>query len=290
MPMNSFILQTFNGISYAALLFLLASGFTLTFGLMRIVNMAHGAYYLLGGYIGLAVVKATGSFGLALIAGGIAATFLGFIADKFLIKRAGENHLSQVLITVGLAYVVGDVVLKFWGGDAQKLPIPILMRGVVELPGGIVYPIFRFFLTSIGVLVALLLWLLYRKTQIGAAIRAGVDDREMVSATGINVDRLFVIVSALASFLAGFSGVLGGAFLTVYPGAEWEILVFALVVVIVGGLGSLEGAMIGALIVGLLDAYGRWLVPEMSYFVLFGPMAVLLLFRPRGLFGTANMA
>ena len=160
---------------------------------------------------------------------------------------------------------------------------------MVELPGGIVYPIFRFFLTGIGVVVALLLWLLYRKTQIGAAIRAGVDDREMVSATGIHVDRLFVIVSALASFLAGFSGVLGGAFLTVYPGAEWEILVFALVVVIVGGLGSLEGAMIGALIVGLLDAYGRWLVPEMSYFVLFGPMAVLLLFRPRGLFGTANM-
>ena len=287
--MNSFILQTFNGISYAALLFLLASGFTLTFGLMRIVNMAHGAYYLLGGYIGLSVAKATGNFGFALIAGGVAAVLLGFMADKVLIKRAGDNHLSQVLITVGLAYVVGDVTLKIWGGDALKLPVPIWLRGVVELPGGIVYPIFRFFLTAIGVVVALLLWLLYRKTQIGAAIRAGVDDREMVSATGIHVDRLFVIVSALASFLAGFSGVLGGAFLTVYPGAEWEILVFALVVVIVGGLGSLEGAMIGALIVGLLDAYGRWLVPEMSYFVLFGPMAVLLLFRPRGLFGTANM-
>jgi branched-chain amino acid transport system permease protein len=287
--MNSFILQTFNGISYAALLFLLASGFTLTFGLMRIVNMAHGAYYLLGGYIGLSVAKATGNFGFALIAGGVAAALLGFMADKVLIKRAGDNHLSQVLITVGLAYVVGDVTLKIWGGDALKLPVPIWLRGVVELPGGIVYPIFRFFLTAIGVVVALLLWLLYRKTQIGAAIRAGVDDREMVSATGIHVDRLFVIVSALASFLAGFSGVLGGAFLTVYPGAEWEILVFALVVVIVGGLGSLEGAMIGALIVGLLDAYGRWLVPEMSYFVLFGPMAILLLFRPRGLFGTANM-
>jgi len=287
--MNSFILQTFNGISYAALLFLLASGFTLTFGLMRIVNMAHGAYYLLGGYIGLSVAKATGNFGFALVAGGVAAALLGFMADKVLIKRAGDNHLSQVLITVGLAYVVGDVTLKIWGGDALKLPVPIWLRGVVELPGGIVYPIFRFFLTAIGVVVALLLWLLYRKTQIGAAIRAGVDDREMVSATGIHVDRLFVIVSALASFLAGFSGVLGGAFLTVYPGAEWEILVFALVVVIVGGLGSLEGAMIGALIVGLLDAYGRWLVPEMSYFVLFGPMAILLLFRPRGLFGTANM-
>ncbi len=287
--MNSFILQTFNGISYAALLFLLASGFTLTFGLMRIVNMAHGSYYLLGGYIGLVVAKTTGSFTLALLAGGAAGALLGFLADKLLIKRTGEDHLAQVLITTGLAYVVGDLALKIWGGDAQKLPIPMIMRGVVELPFDIVYPIFRVFLTSVGIAVAVLLWILYRKTQIGAAIRAGVDDREMVSATGIHVDRLFIIVSALASFLAGFSGVLGGAFLTVYPGAEWEILVFALVVVIVGGLGSLEGAMIGALIVGLLDAYGRWLLPEMSYFVLFGPMAILLLFRPRGLFGTANM-
>jgi len=287
--MDSFILQTLNGISYAALLFLLASGFTLTFGLMRIVNMAHGAYYLFGGYIGLTVAKMTGNFGLALLAGGAAATILGFIADRVLIRRTGEDHLAQVLITVGLAYIVGDICLHIWGGDAQKLPLPVWLRGIVELPGNIYYPVFRIFLTGIGIAVAVVLYYIYKKTQIGAAIRAGVDDREMVSATGINVDRLFIIISALASFLAGFSGVLGGAFLTVYPGAEWEILVFALVVVIVGGLGSLEGAMIGALIVGLLDAYGRWLAPELSYFVLFGPMAVLLLFRPRGVFGSANM-
>lgn len=287
--MNSFILQTFNGISYAALLFLLASGFTLTFGLMRIVNMAHGAYYLFGGYVGLTVAKLTGNFGLALLAGGVAAMLLGYVCDRTVIRRVGDDHLAQVLITVGIAYIVGDVSLKIWGGDAQKLPLPLFLRGVIELPGGIVYPLFRIFLTAIGIAVGVLLWLIYHRTQIGAAIRAGVDDREMVSATGIHVDRLFVIISALASFLAGVSGVLGGAFLTVFPGAEWEILVFALVVVIVGGLGSLEGAMIGALIVGLLDAYGRWLAPELSYFVLFGPMAVLLLFRPRGLFGSANM-
>ncbi len=287
--MNSFILQTFNGISYAALLFLLASGFTLTFGLMRIVNMAHGAYYLFGGYVGLTIAKLTGNFGLALLAGGLAAMLLGYVSDRTVLRRVGDDHLAQVLITVGIAYIVGDVSLKIWGGDAQKLPLPLFLRGVIELPGGIVYPTFRIFLTAIGIGVGVLLWLIYRRTQIGAAIRAGVDDREMVSATGIHVDRLFVIISALASFLAGVSGVLGGAFLTVFPGAEWEILVFALVVVIVGGLGSLEGAMIGALIVGLLDAYGRWLAPELSYFVLFGPMAVLLLFRPRGLFGSANM-
>jgi branched-chain amino acid transport system permease protein len=256
---------------------------------MRIVNMAHGAYYLFGGYIGLTVAKATGNFGLALVAGGIAAMLLGYLCDRTVLRRVGDDHLAQVLITVGIAYIVGDVSLKIWGGDAQKLPLPIFLRGIVELPGGIIYPTFRIFLTVIGIVVGILLWLIYRRTQIGAAIRAGVDDREMVSATGIHVDRLFVIISALASFLAGVSGVLGGAFLTVFPGAEWEILVFALVVVIVGGLGSLEGAMIGALIVGLLDAYGRWLAPELSYFVLFGPMAILLLFRPRGLFGSANM-
>jgi branched-chain amino acid transport system permease protein len=164
----------------------------------------------------------------------------------------------------------------------------MFLRGAVELPGDIVYPSYRLALILFGVLVAILLWLVYRKTQLGAVIRAGVDDREMVAATGINVDRLFVLVSALASFLAGTSGVVGGAFLTLHPGAEWEILVYALVVVIVGGLGSLEGAMIGALIVGLLDAFGRWLLPEFSYFVLFAPMAMLLLVRPRGLFGAAH--
>src|SRR5690606_20002313 len=285
---TSAILQAINGTSFAALLFLLASGFTLSFGLMRVVNMAHGAYYLLGGYVGLAIVQVTGSFSAAILAGGAAIALLGFFVDRALIRRTGENHLAQVLLTVGIAFVIGDVALWTWGGDNLKVPVPMFLRGAVELPGGIVYPAFRLMLIGFGLVVALLLWLLYHKTQIGAVVRAGVDDREMVAANGIHVDRLFMVVSALASFLAGTAGVVGGAFLTLYPGAEWEILVFALVVVIVGGLGSLEGAMIGALIVGLLDAYGRWLLPEFSYFVLFGPMAILMLFRPTGLFGKAH--
>ena len=283
--MTGAILQAINGVSLAALLFLLASGFTLSFGLMRVVNMAHGAYYLLGGYIGLSVARATGSFTLALVAGGLAVVALGFLVDRFLLRRTGENHLAQVLLTVGVAFVIGDVALKIWGGDFLKVPVPVALRGATELPGGLVYPTYRFVLILLGAAVGLLLWILYRRTQIGAVVRAGVDDREQVAATGINVDRLFVMVSALASFLAGMAGVAGGAFLTLYPGAEWEILVYALVVVIVGGLGSLGGAMIGALIVGLLDAYGRWLLPEFSYFVLFAPMAVLLLVRPRGIAG-----
>jgi branched-chain amino acid transport system permease protein len=283
--MTSAILQAINGVSLAALLFLLASGFTLSFGLMRVVNMAHGAYYLLGGYVGLSVARATGSFALALVAGGLAVVVLGYLVDRFLLRRTGENHLAQVLLTVGVAFVIGDVALRIWGGDFLKVPVPVAWRGAMELPGGLVYPTYRFVLILLGVAVGALLWILYRKTQIGAVVRAGVDDREQVAATGINVDRLFVMVSALASFLAGMAGVAGGAFLTLYPGAEWEILVYALVVVIVGGLGSLGGAMIGALIVGLLDAYGRWLLPEFSYFVLFAPMAVLLLVRPRGIAG-----
>jgi branched-chain amino acid transport system permease protein len=286
--MDSGVLQAINGISFAALLFLLASGFTLSFGLMRVVNMAHGAYYLLGGYIGLSVTRYTGSFALGILGGGLAIIPIGYLIDRYLIRRTGENHLAQVLLTVGVAFVMGDIALKIWGGDNLKVPTPIELRGAIELPGGIIYPTYRLVLILFGLIVSVSLWLLYRKTQIGAVVRAGVDDREIVSAIGINIDRLFVLVSALASFLAGVAGVVGGAFLTLYPGAEWEILVYALVVVIFGGLGSLEGAMIGALIVGLLDAYGRWLLPEFSYFVLFGPMAILLLLRPQGLFGREN--
>jgi branched-chain amino acid transport system permease protein len=285
---SSALLQAMNGISFAALLFLLASGFTLSFGLMRVVNMAHGAYYLFGGYIGLSVARATGSFTLAIIGGGLAIAAAGLLIDRFLIRRTGEDHLAQVLLTVGVAFVLGDVGLWIWGGDNLRVPVPMFLRGAVELPGGIVYPAYRLMLVVLSLMVGIVLWLVYHRTQLGAVIRAGVDDREMVGAIGINVDRLFIMVSALASFLAGMAGVVGGAFLTLYPGAEWEILVFALVVVIFGGLGSLEGAMIGALIVGLLDAYGRWLLPEFSYFVLFGPMALLLLFRPTGLFGKAH--
>jgi len=279
------ILQALNGVSMGALLFLLASGFTLTFGLGRVVNLAHGAFYLLGGYFGLTVLRLTDSFWLALLAGGLGIIVVSWACDRFLIRRTRDNVLGQVLLTVGIAYVLADICLTIWGGNPLRLPQPEFARGPIDLPGGIVYPRYRFLLIVFGAIVALVLWLLYRRTQLGALVRAGVDDREMVDALGIDVDRLFLMVFALAAFLAGVSGVAGGAFLTLYPGAEWDILAYALVVVIVGGLGSLGGAMLGSLIVGLIDAYGRWLLPEFSYFMVFGPMALLLLIRPTGLFG-----
>jgi branched-chain amino acid transport system permease protein len=283
--MTPWILQALNGFSMGALLFLLASGFTLTFGLVRVVNLAHGGFYLLGGYLGLSVLRFTGNFWLGLVAGGLGIVVVGWATDRFLIRRTRDNVLGQVLLTVGVAYVIADVCLLTWGGNPLRIPQPEFARGPIDLPGGLVYPRYRFLLIVFGGVIALALWVLYHRTQLGAIIRAGVDDREMVNAVGVNIDRLFALVFGLAAFLAGLSGVAGGAFLTLYPGAEWEILAYALVVVIVGGLGSLGGAMAGSVIVGLVDAYGRWLFPEFSYFMIFGPMALLLLVRPTGLFG-----
>ncbi|OLD97492.1 MAG: branched-chain amino acid ABC transporter permease [Candidatus Rokuibacteriota bacterium] len=283
--MTPWILQALNGLSMGALLFLLASGFTLTFGLVRLVNLAHGGFYLLGGYLGLSVLRLTGNFWLGLLAGGVGIVIVSWATDRFLIRRTRDNVLGQVLLTVGVAYVIADVCLLTWGGNPLRIPQPEFARGPIDLPGGLVYPRYRFLLIVFGAVIALALGLLYHRTQLGAIIRAGVDDREMVNAVGVNIDRLFALVFGLAAFLAGLSGVAGGAFLTLYPGAEWEILAYALVVVIVGGLGSLGGAMAGSVIVGLVDAYGRWLLPEFSYFMIFGPMAILLLVRPTGLFG-----
>ena len=283
--MTPWILQALNGLSMGALLFLLASGFTLTFGLVRLVNLAHGGFYLLGGYLGLSVLRLTGNFWLGLLAGGVGIVIVSWATDRFLIRRTRDNVLGQVLLTVGVAYVIADVCLLTWGGNPLRIPQPEFARGPIDLPGGLVYPRYRFLLIVFGAVIALALGLLDHRTQLGAIIRAGVDDREMVNAVGVNIDRLFALVFGLAAFLAGLSGVAGGAFLTLYPGAEWEILAYALVVVIVGGLGSLGGAMAGSVIVGLVDAYGRWLLPEFSYFMIFGPMAILLLVRPTGLFG-----
>ncbi len=285
---HSIALQFLNGLSLAALLFLLASGFTLTFGLARVVNMAHGAYYLIGGYLGLQVVVWTGSFSLGVVAGGLSVVAINFAVDRTLITRTKGDPLLQVLLTIGITYVIAETALLIWGGDPMRVPQPDWARGPVVLPGDVFYPRYRFLLIVLGLAVAALLWALYRLTPMGAIVRAGVDDREMTEALGVNITLLFTLVFALAAFLAGASGVLGGAFLTLYPHAEWDILILALVVVIIGGLGSIEGAMAGSLFVGLIDSFGRWLLPEAAGFMLFGPMAVLLLLRPQGLFGRAH--
>ena len=280
------VFQALNGATFAALLFIVASGFTLIFGLMRIVNLAHGALYLVGGYVGLVIASRADSFVLALAGAAIAIAAIGFMTYTLLLRFVAGNVLRQVLLTLGLALVLDDLALVIWGGDAFTVQVPDALRGPLQL-GAIAYPKYRLFLLLFSVLVFIGLALLLRHTRLGALIRAGVDDAEMVDAMGIDIQRVFIYTFMLGSALAGIGGVLGGAFLTLYPTADSDILVFSLAVVIIGGRGSLAGTAIGSLFVGMLATFGQVWFPELAYFVIFGPMALLLAFRPLGLFGRA---
>ena len=284
MSLEEFRLQLLNGVTFGALLFLVSSGFTLIFGLMRIVNLAQGSLYLIGGYVGLSVIRETGSFVLAMIAGAAGIAAAGFLIERGLLRLVRGKPMSEILLTVGLSFIAADLALAQWGGDPVNVPAPEGIDGSTSV-FGISYPTFRLFVLALGVVIAVLLWLLQERTKIGAIVRAGVDDREMVAALGINVKAVFTGVFTIGALLAGLAGVVGGAYLSLYPGADTEILVYALVVVVIGGLGSLKGAIIGSLLVGLVYDFGQALVPSLAYFVLFAPMALILIFRPKGLFG-----
>jgi len=286
MRADFWILQTFNGLSYGALLFLLASGLSLIFGVMRVVNMAHGSYFLLGGYIGLTVVLRTRSFVMAMLAGTVAIALVGIGMERLFLRRLRGQELGQVLMTVGFSLIFQDLALLIWGGDPYNLPVPAALGGALRV-GGMVFPIYRIFIMGVAVAVGLGLWLLLDRTRVGAMIRAAVDDGEMAEGVGINVPRISLVVFGLGAALAALGGVVGAGFLGVYPGADSEVLPYAFVVVIVGGLGSLPGAMVGSLLVGLLDNFGKALFPELSYFTLFAPMALILALKPTGLFGRA---
>jgi branched-chain amino acid transport system permease protein len=282
--MEFWVTQAFNGVSYGALLFLLASGLSLIFGVMRVVNLAHGSYFLLGGYVGLTTVWRTGSFALALFSGALAVALIGLGMERLFLRRLQKQELAQVLMTMGFALIFQDLALLIWGGDPYTIPVPPVVSGALRM-GVVVFPIYRLFIIGAASVVGVALWLLLEKTRAGAAIRAAVDDGEMAQGVGINVPMVSMGVFALGAFLAALGGVVGGGFIGVYPGVDFEVLPYAFVVVIVGGLGSLQGAIVGSLLVGLLDNFGKALFPELSYFTLFAPMAVILALRPTGLFG-----
>lgn len=282
--MSMTIFQLLNGATFAALLFVVASGFTLIFGLMRIVNLAHGALYLFGGYLGLTVANLTGNFFLGAIGAAVGVALIGFIIDFGLLRFVRGVELRQVLLTLGVAFVLNDLALVLWGGDTFSIQVPAFLDGPAEF-GSITYPIYRLFVLLVGIVIFISLSLLITKTRLGALIRAGVDDAETVSAMGVDIRRVFIYTFMLGSALAGLGGVMGGAFLTLYPTADSEILVYSLAVVIIGGRGSLIGAAVGSLLVGMLSTFGQVWFPELAYFVIFGPMAILLAFRPLGLFG-----
>jgi len=277
--------QAFNGVSYGALLFLLASGLSLIFGVMRIVNLAHGSYFMLGGYVGLSVMWRTGSFVAAMACGALAIALIGIAMERLFLRRLPATQtLDQVLMTIGFALIFQDLALLIWGGDPYTIPTPPMLSGAVRI-GDLTFPVYRIFIVAIAIVVAAALWLALEGTRTGALIRAAVDDAEMAQGVGINVPTISLLIFALGAGLAALGGVIGGGFLGVYPGVDFEVLPYAFVVVIVGGLGSLPGAMVGSLLVGLLDNFGKALFPELSYFTLFAPMALILALRPTGLFG-----
>ncbi len=272
----------FNSLAFAAILFLLAAGFSLIFGLMRVANLTHGAFFMLGGYIATSAIG--GGFVIAVIAAGLACTLLGGLVQNLLVQRLAGRELAQVLGTLGLSFIIADQCLLIWSGDPIALPAPSLLQGAARF-GSFAFPLYRLFLVGIAALIAIALWLLVERTTLGAKIRAAVDDREMARATGIPVSRLFTIVFCLGSALAGVGGALAAPIMSVYPGLDTEMLPLALLVVIIGGIGSLAGAIIGSLLIGLIYTFGQILLPDLAYVILFLPMVIVLAVRPQGLLG-----
>jgi branched-chain amino acid transport system permease protein len=278
------LIQTFNGISYGALLFLVGSGLSLIFGVMRIVNLAHGSYFLLGGYVALSVIWATGSWLLAIPVAALSIAVLGLAMERVFLRPLGFDPLRQVLLTVGFAFLFQQAALDIWSGNPFDIDPPAeLSRSIVV--GGLHLPVYRIFMIIVAIVIGLTLWLVMEKTRLGAMIRATVDDAQMARGVGINTSLISTLIFGLGALLAALGGVIGGAFLGVYPGLDFEMLPIAFAVVIIGGMGSLGGAAIGALIVGLADNFGKALFPEVSYFTLYAPMALILAVRPTGLFG-----
>jgi branched-chain amino acid transport system permease protein len=282
--MHFWIIQVFNGVSYGALLFLLASGLSLIFGVMRIVNLAHGSYFLLGGYVALTVIWTTGSWLLALPISALAVAIVGFVMERLFLRQLGVDPLRQVLLTVGFALLFQQAALDIWGGDSMDITAPAALDWSLQV-GKLFLPVYRLFMIVVAGAVGLALWVVIERTRMGAKVRATVDDAEMARGVGIDTARVSMSIFALGAFLAALGGVIGGAFIGVYPGLDFEILPLSFAVVIIGGLGSLRGALVGSLIVGLMDNFGKALFPEVAYFTLYAPMAMILAVRPTGLFG-----
>jgi branched-chain amino acid transport system permease protein len=278
------LIQAFNGISYGALLFLLAAGLSLIFGVMRIVNLSHGSFFLLGGYVALTVIWTTGSWLLALPVAALTIAAVGLVMERAFLRPLGFDPLRQVLLTVGFAYLFQQAALDIWGGDNFDITPPKVLTGTFVI-GGLHLPVYRIVMIGLAVTIGTILWMVMERTRVGAVVRATVDDAEMARGVGIDTSRVSMFIFALGAFLAALGGVIGGAFLGIYPGLDFAILPIAFAVVIIGGMGSLTGAAVGSLIVGLADNFGKALFPEISYFTLYAPMVLILALKPTGLFG-----
>ena len=282
--MQIWVIQTLNSLSLGGLLFMLSSGFALIFGLMRIANLTHGALFMLGAYVAATVVRAGYGLEVAAVVAMVVIAALGGLIERLILRRLAKNSQGQVLATLGLSFVAADVALMIWGGDPIPIETPRLFLAPLRWHG-LSFPTYRLVVLAMAVVLGLLLYLLIEKTRLGAMIRAGVDDMPMAQAAGIPASRIFTTVFCLGAGLAGLGGALGGPILNAYPGLDGEMLPLALIVVILGGVGSLAGTFIASFIVGFIYTFGIALMPDLAYVILFLPMVIVIAFRPRGLFG-----
>jgi branched-subunit amino acid ABC-type transport system permease component len=276
------VVQTLNGLVYSMLLFVLALGLSMTFGLLRFVNLAHGSFFLLGAYVGLTVHNRTGSFILAALAGGLTAGVIGFLLERLSLRHFyRRSDLDQVILSFGFALVFVDVAKMIWGRDVHSLGAPSWLAGSVNI-GAMTYPSYRLALIAIGIALFVAVWFAIERTRAGALVRASVADRDMVSGIGFDVRALFTLVFAFGALLAGLGGVLAAPITGIYQGLDFEVLITTLIVVVVGGLGSISGAFWASILIGVADTYGRALIPETASFLIFGVMALVLLVRSWG--------
>jgi branched-chain amino acid transport system permease protein len=285
--MQFWIIQTLNSLALGGLLFLLASGFSLIFGLMRIANLTHGSLFMLGAYLGVSILNVVPNLWLAALFAALGVALFGGLLERLLLRPLTGKALGQVLVTLGISFIVADLCLMIWGGD----PIPLAAPASLQRPlvvGGIAFPAYRLAVLGIAVVTAIALHLLMERTRIGAMIRAGVDDMQMARAVGIPASKLFTTVFSLGAALAGAGGVIGGPIMSAYPGLDADMLPLALIVVILGGVGSLLGAFVGSFVIAAIYTFGSALFPDLAYVILFLPMIVVIAFRPRGLFGRSG--
>ena len=284
--------QALNGLSFGALLFILAAGLSLIFGMMDVVNLAHGAFYMLGAYVALSVTRVTGSFWVALVVAPLALAVVGLVIEPVLLRRLRGRHLDQVLVTIGLSLVITDFIRLRddwgWGATVRALPLPAGLDHSIPIAGSD-YPTYRLFVIAFAIALALLLYVVHRRTRVGALVRAGVGDAQMLSALGIDTDRLFTLTFAVGAGLAGLAGVIAAPVFGLQPGMDVDALIYSLIVVVVGGLGSLSGAVAGAGVVGPADTFGKVLFPQFALALIFAIMALVLLFRPTGLLGRVRI-
>jgi branched-subunit amino acid ABC-type transport system permease component len=280
--------QALNGISFGALLFILAAGLSLIFGMMDVVNLAHGAFYMLGAYIALTVVQRTGQFWLGLVLAPLLVGALGLAIEPLLLRRLRGRHLDQVLLTIGISLVIGDLIGLIAGREIRSLPFPAGLDHSVPIMGGD-YPVYRLFVIAFGIALAALFAFVHRRSRIGALIRAGVDDAPMLAALGVDIDRLFATTFGVGAALAAVAGVIAAPVFGVFPGMDVDALIYSLIVVVVGGLGTLSGAIAGGALVGPADTFGKVLFPQFALALIFAIVAFVLLLRPTGLLGRVRI-